>query len=148
MLSEADKRTIVQKLELIDYLYQRHGQAILDDVGRLESGRMHAIWVDIKSGANGPEDLLNVLWRDMGGEMGMAWTERRDEAGWLRLRCTSCPFADLARAHGYAAAGYALFCAGDHGIVSGFNPELEFSRSTTLMAGDDCCDHAYRLRGG
>jgi len=32
------------------------------------------------------------------------------------------------------------------GFCEGLNPAIEFTRTKTLMQGDDCCDHAYALR--
>jgi len=34
----------------------------------------------------------------------------------------------------------------DYGITDGFNPQIEFSRTKTLMQGDACCNHCYKMR--
>ena len=34
-------------------------------------------------------------------------------------------------------------CEGDGPAAAAFNPAIRFSRTKTLMEGDDCCDHVY-----
>ncbi|HEX3052414.1 MAG TPA: L-2-amino-thiazoline-4-carboxylic acid hydrolase [Aggregatilineaceae bacterium] len=63
----------------------------------------------------------------------------------LKMRVTRCPFADDMIAFRAADIGYALYCCYDYGFCQGFNPSMRFIRTTTLMQGDDCCDHTYEL---
>jgi len=44
-----------------------------------------------------------------------------------------------------ADIGSAFYCAYDYGFCSGLNPHIVFSRTKTLMSGDDCCNHNYEL---
>jgi hypothetical protein len=53
--------------------------------------------------------------------------------------------AELAKKIGGEEIGFALTCAWDYGFCRGLNPEIKFTRTKTLMMGDDCCNHTYRL---
>jgi hypothetical protein len=49
------------------------------------------------------------------------------------------------RRHDAAEIGYAFYCAWDDGFCRGLNPKMTFTRTRTLMRGDDGCDHTYTL---
>jgi len=61
------------------------------------------------------------------------------------VRIKRCRYADFYRGHGYPEIGYALHCALDFGEAKVFWPEIIFTRTKTLMQGDDHCNHCYEL---
>ena len=63
-----------------------------------------------------------------------------------QFKVTRCPLAEMARELGAADWGYICFCADDPPMVAGFNPNMGFRRTKTLMHGDDCCDHFYFMK--
>ena len=81
-------------------------------------------------------------------EMGCAgsheWIKLEDTENRQAYRFTRCMWADIFRSLCAQEIGYWI-CEGDGPMVKAFNPEIEFSRSKTLMMGDDCCDHVYFL---
>ncbi|MFX0208126.1 MAG: L-2-amino-thiazoline-4-carboxylic acid hydrolase [Candidatus Hodarchaeota archaeon] len=75
------------------------------------------------------------------------WTEgkfsiERSEKG-VQIFCTKCPMAEAYRTIGKENYGLIFHCSEDPHMVEGFNPELKFHRTKTLMNGDDCCNHFY-----
>jgi hypothetical protein len=54
-------------------------------------------------------------------------------------------WADEFRKHAAAEVGYSFYCCWDYGFCQGLNPHIKFTRTKTLMQGDDCCDHTYDL---
>ncbi|MFW9968244.1 MAG: L-2-amino-thiazoline-4-carboxylic acid hydrolase [Candidatus Thorarchaeota archaeon] len=91
---------------------------------------------------NSIQGILDTLWesfRIAGGEFTVERTENS-----ARIHCTRCPIADTYRRIGKPEHGLIFHCSTDPHIVAGFNPEMEFKRTKTLMR-DDCCDHHYRL---
>ena len=38
---------------------------------------------------------------------------------------------------------YLYMCLSDYSIIEGYNPDIGFKRSKTIMQGDDYCDHCY-----
>jgi hypothetical protein len=61
------------------------------------------------------------------------------------VKIKRCCYADFYRGHGYPEIGYALHCSLDLGEAKAFWPEIRFTRTKTLMQGDDHCNHCYKL---
>ena len=72
-------------------------------------------------------------------------TVRRDDAEALEFDVTRCRFAEMYRRLGLADLGPILSCGRDGAMVDGFNPEIAFTRTQTIMQGAACCDFRYRL---
>ncbi|MEL6768629.1 MAG: L-2-amino-thiazoline-4-carboxylic acid hydrolase [Pseudomonadota bacterium] len=41
-----------------------------------------------------------------------------------------------------------MHCRRDYAMIEGFNPDIELTRTQTLMSGASCCDFRYRLADG
>ncbi len=73
------------------------------------------------------------------------WVEDTPER--LQARVTRCRWAEEMKQAGAAGElGYALICAGDYGFCAGLNPAMKFTRTKTLMQGDDHCNHLFELK--
>ncbi|MHA2026126.1 MAG: L-2-amino-thiazoline-4-carboxylic acid hydrolase [Candidatus Thorarchaeota archaeon] len=88
------------------------------------------------------DDLIRTQW--------MPWTEgefrtEKVEDG-IQAFVTKCPMADAFKSIGKVELGVQFFCNEDEHIVEGFNPSIQFTRTKTLMEGDDCCDHCYTMK--
>ena len=75
-------------------------------------------------------------------EQGYENTVSKTEAGFL-MNVTKCPLHDLAKKQGITEQMFYMCCEGDQYAPEGFNPDIGFKRSKTLMQGDDCCNHFY-----
>lgn len=89
------------------------------------------------------EAILELVWKPSAGTL--EWEVASKSAAELRIRVTKCLYADEMRRREAADIGFAFYCAFDDGFCRGFNPDLTFTRTKTLMTGDDCCNHTYRL---
>jgi hypothetical protein len=69
--------------------------------------------------------------------------ENRED--YVSFRFTECLNAKVFRKLNAADIGYATFCQGDEAWVSAYNPKIKFIRTKTLMEGNDCCDHCYKM---
>ena len=103
-----------------------------------------AAWESIaeKREDNGIQGIIDTLWesfRSAGGEFTIEKTENS-----AQIHCTRCPIADTYNKIGKPEYGLIFHCSTDPHIVAGFNPDMEFKRTKTLMM-DDCCDHYYHL---
>lgn len=58
---------------------------------------------------------------------------------------TRCRYAELYRALGVPELGAVFSCNRDGTLIEGFNPEVEFQRTQTIMQGAPYCDFRYRL---
>lgn len=61
---------------------------------------------------------------------------------------TRCRYAELYRALGVPELGAVFSCNRDATLIEGFNPEVDFSRTQTIMQGAPFCDFRYRLNSG
>ncbi len=65
----------------------------------------------------------------------------------LQVRVTRCRWQEEAKKEGVdPELGYAMLCAFDPGYCAGLNPKIKFTRTKTLMQGDDHCNHTYELK--
>jgi hypothetical protein len=82
-----------------------------------------------------------------------AWT--RDDALRLEVResapgrfgfdVTRCRYAEMYRALGIPELGAVLSCNRDSALIEGFNPDVQLTRTQTIMQGATHCDFRYRL---
>src|SRR5437763_18676 len=70
----------------------------------------------------------------------------RDDGQALEFNVTRCRYAEMYRRLGLAGLGPVLSCNRDGSMIEGFNPDIEFRRTQTLMEGAPCCDFRYRKR--
>jgi hypothetical protein len=59
---------------------------------------------------------------------------------------TRCRYAEMYRELGIAELGAILSCNRDGAYGKGFNPNLELTRTQTMMQGAPCCDFRYRMK--
>lgn len=83
-----------------------------------------------------------------------AWT--RDAALEIRVQeqsverfefnVTRCQYAEMYQRLGIPELGVLLSCNRDAALIRGFNPQVEFSRTQTIMGGAEYCDFRYQLK--
>jgi hypothetical protein len=76
------------------------------------------------------------------GALTMAVSEHSDEE--LAFDVTRCRYAEMYRALGIQELGAVLSCNRDAALIEGFNPEVQFNRTQTIMGGASHCDFRYR----
>lgn len=88
-------------------------------------------------------------WRE-GGALEIEILEQTPER--LSFDVRRCRYAEMYRALGLADLGASLSCQRDFALAQGFNPEIELTRTQTIMGGAPFCDFRFRLsmagRGG
>jgi hypothetical protein len=70
-------------------------------------------------------------------------TVLRDDARAFEFDVTRCLYAEMYARLGLADLGPILSCSRDAAMVDGFNPDLHFSRTQTLMEGASHCNFRY-----
>ena len=78
-----------------------------------------------------------------GGALELEITEQ--SATTFSFNVTRCKYAEMYRELGMADLGAALSCNRDGTMVEGFNSDIEFSRTQTIMGGASHCDFVYTL---
>jgi predicted ArsR family transcriptional regulator len=94
-----------------------------------------------------PADLdafAQILPRWQAGDA-LAVNLHAQEANSLEFDVTHCAFADMYRELGMSDLGGVLSCNRDGGFSKGFNPEIEMTRTQTIMGGAAHCDFRFKL---
>jgi L-2-amino-thiazoline-4-carboxylic acid hydrolase len=65
----------------------------------------------------------------------------------LSFNVTRCHYAEMYRALGLADLGASLSCQRDFALAQGFNPDIELTRTQTIMGGAPFCDFRFRRAG-
>ncbi len=82
-------------------------------------------------------------WRE-GGALEIELLEQSPER--LSFNVVRCKYAEMYRALGLEDLGGSLSCQRDFALAEGFNPEIELTRTQTLMEGAPYCDFRFRMR--
>jgi predicted ArsR family transcriptional regulator len=85
------------------------------------------------------ESYVKNIWEPLSSQ-GFELTIEKTETGY-RQCLTKCPIYDIAKRNGTTEESYYLCCANDPYMAEGFNPNIGFKRTKTLMQGHDCCNN-------
>lgn len=137
---------VKQQILLLNALKEKFGPDVVRVVEQVqgEEARKHYAHIASETGQKSIDDLINVLWQPL-RQQRYEFTIERSENG-VQIMCTACPLANLYRFLGGAEWGYHLYCVTDAYLVEGFNPNIGFTRTKTLMEGHECCNHFYSLK--
>jgi len=106
----------------------------------LDAGKM----LKVVAGGNSMEHLQKAIpLFSMGGALEFQVVETGDKK--IGLNVTRCKYAEMYREHGLEEFGFLLSCGRDYALMEGFNPEIKFTRTRTIMEGGDYCDFRFQL---
>jgi hypothetical protein len=112
-----------------------------------EAGREMAARTPGNEDGQRPPDLQDYaailpLWEQDGG-ITIQWLERTSQR--LAFNVTRCRYAEAYEALGLRELGDVLSCNRDGEFCRGYNPEIGFERTQTIMGGAPFCDFRYTL---
>lgn len=120
-------KTIVQKInEAASFTYGR------DYAAQIKSNTLDDLITEISS------------WGE-GGALEEEILEHTDTT--YAFNVTHCEFAKQYEKLGIQQFGYCLSCCRDKPFVDGFNPNITFHRTQTIMEGAPYCDFKYTVKG-
>ncbi|MEX2519218.1 MAG: L-2-amino-thiazoline-4-carboxylic acid hydrolase [Paracoccaceae bacterium] len=64
----------------------------------------------------------------------------------MDFNVTRCRYSEMYREMGLGDIGHLLSCNRDGDFCIGFNPEIELTRTQTIMKGASHCDFRYRIK--
>ncbi|MGC9419141.1 MAG: L-2-amino-thiazoline-4-carboxylic acid hydrolase [Rhodovulum sp.] len=64
----------------------------------------------------------------------------------MDFNVTRCRYAEMYREMGLGEIGHLLSCNRDGDFCIGYNPEIELTRTQTIMQGASHCDFRYRMK--
>jgi len=131
---------------ILDAMKARFGPEAADVLDELTAKETRQQWAEIASTETSHtiDDLIRLLWDPLTAK-GFGFTSEHREDG-VQMHCTRCPIVDYAKKTGGLEWAYHLYCVADPHIVEGFNPQIGFRRTKTLMEGHECCDHFYYMK--
>lgn len=125
-------------------LVAKYGPGVLED---LKSNTIN--------GAKSRFEKMKLAKRDLGAVKDLLWDKLEpgkyqiekleDTPTALKYRVHTCPWAEAYREAKGEEIGFAVSCCWDFGFCQGLNPAIKFTRTKTLMQGDDCCNHSYEF---
>ena len=132
-----------QKADLFRRLIDRFGPGVLDVLAESVSERARNSLAAANLDRRDLKAVMEFLWNQMGANSSFEVIVETPER--LELCVTRCIYAEEMRRLGAFEIGSAAFCSYDEGFCQGLNPRIRFTRTKTLMSGDDCCNHTYVL---
>jgi predicted ArsR family transcriptional regulator len=140
------RRNLEEKAALLNALKQRFGSDVINVVARVVAEQTRQEWAEIarKEERNSIDELIQLAWEPLHA-VGYEFTIDHRHDG-VQVHCTVCPIYNMTRELGIVEWGYHFHCSKDPQVVEGFNPNIGFRRTKTLMEGYDCCDHFYYIK--
>ena len=137
------KRQIHERAVLFKKLIKQYGTGILDIVQRnsIEETRKTLQNADLPQ--RNLDTILEILWEPAEDVLDFEIVEQSPQH--LKMKVTWCLFAEEMLKEDAADIGFAFYCAYDYGFCEGLNPDIQFTRTKTLLTGYDHCNHAYVL---
>ncbi len=132
---------LTDKATMIEALIKKFGPTVLDTIKEARGVMMENIWKQVAE--NTKDASIDSLVENLWSEDFFDFTLSRDDTGKVQMNVTWCLFAEVAKACKLENLAYQLYCVDDPHIVKGFNPNIIFKRTKTLMEGHNCCDHCY-----
>lgn len=113
--------------ETIAEIARAQGRAVADGLGRRDLEGFHEVR-DTWSGAGGDLTIKTL----------------REDGERLEFNVTRCRFAEMYERLGARDLGLLLSCGRDFTLSEGYSPDLELTRTQTIMQGAAHCDFRYR----
>ncbi len=85
---------------------------------------------------------LQVLWEK---DDALDVEVKQFDAGRYDYDVTRCRYAEMYHAMGLGEIGHLLSCARDSHFITGYDPRIRLTRTSTLMQGGSRCDFRYRM---
>jgi hypothetical protein len=118
--------------------------------GALRDWRQRVYEEVAKRTAGGPREKWASLTASsisrIGGDIDVEMLKQEPDA--MEFNVTGCRYADFFRSLGEPELGAVLLCEGDDQIAEIGSPEVQFTRTQTIMKGAKYCDFRYRMKSG
>ena len=126
----------------VRFLEKQYGEGVVEALAKWKDDRTRERWREIaeSSGRSDPEYLF-MLFSDAVHDYEVI---RKDREA-LEVIVTGCAHAEAFKEFNATDVGMKMICMGDHAVVEGFNPGIRFTRTKTIMTGDDCCNFSFEL---
>lgn len=125
-------------------LVAKYGPGVMDDIKATTEEGPRTRFEKMKLARRDLGTIKEQLWNNLDPEKYKV-EKLEDTPTTLKFRVHTCPWAEAYREAKGEDIGFAVSCCWDYGFCQGVNPAIKFTRTKTLMQGDDCCNHSYEL---
>ncbi len=125
----------------------RANRLVLDALREWSRERWHRLGARFPGGPKDKWTALNAACMPRVGNDADFQT-LKDEPDALEIDVTGCRYADFFRQIGEPELGVVLCCEDDFHIAEVGSPEVELTRSQTIMEGATYCDFRWRIKSG
>lgn len=124
------------------FLEAEYGAEALEVLAQWKDDRNKERWRETAetTGRSDPEYLFNLF-----NEEVHDFEVVRKSPRVLEVKVSRCLHEETFRRFNATEIGMRMICMGDHAVVEGFNPRINFRRPKTLMAGDAHCHFIFEL---
>lgn len=134
-----------EKIRLLVKLREKLGDDVVKITRQHTAGKIEKEYAEKAIEKRDLSAVKSQLWDGLPKDQ-FEFKKIQDSAERLEYRVTRCALADLLKDLNQPELAYALICAWDEGFCKGINPGITFTRTETLMQGNDCCNHTYELK--
>lgn len=140
------KEHFLDMVRILVAFKERFGPDVVEVLDKLTAERSFKDGEELAKslGSNTIEDMIQALWVSA-IPLGVEYTSEKAENS-IQMKCTRCHIHDMAKELGLEEWAYHMFCAGDPYFIEGFNPNMGFTRTKSLMEGHDCCNHYFFMK--
>lgn len=147
MLDEDNAMWNMQEKNIMyNSLHDKYGDEIDELIAKSVGNRTYETFKEISKILD--DDSLEMFMKLLFDPLpDMGWkVEAKDENGKFYRKVTYCPKYEMAKKLGAEKLMYLLACCTDHYSSKGFNEDICFERTTTLMQGGSCCDFCFYMK--
>ncbi len=98
--------------------------------------------------ASSNREKLETAWVTFAGGEALEYDAASADDGTHEVNVTGCRYAQLFEELGEPDLGFLLICSQDYPLFEGFTPDLELTRTQTIMQGATHCDFRFRPAAG
>lgn len=134
-----------EKLGLLKKLKKKLGDDVVNITSQHTADGLEKKYAEMKIEKRDLNAVKSLLWDTLPKDQ-FKFENIEDSEERLEFRVSKCFLADLVKELDAPELSYALICAWDDGFCRGVNQDMKFTRTKTLINGDDCCNHTYELK--
>jgi hypothetical protein len=135
--------------EVYDTLVQRFGRetaaSVIADSVRRSAISQARQFAEAEPGGTNLETFAE-LYKHWTAEDALVIDVKRRDAEGFDFDVMRCKYAEMYREMGLGEIGHLLSCNRDGAFCQGYDPNIELTRTQTLMQGASHCDFRYRYR--
>jgi hypothetical protein len=99
-----------------------------------------------KQGARNVGEKMASAFNTFAGGDALDYTVVKQDAEAFEVDVTGCRYAKFYREMGAPELGFLLVCSADFDLAEGYGPDVQLTRTQTIMQGASHCDFRYRLK--